>query len=336
MSVRARRGRLLLVTPVAVFFAFVSAPVRADATVTKDQCVDANGEGQELRREGKLSAARENLLLCANQSCPAIVRDDCNRRLDELDKAQPTIAFEVKDASGADVSAVKVTVDRKLLTDVVDGRSLQVDVGRHAFAFEIAGQPPVTRILVITEGVKGRREVVKMGAASLVPMPTTATSTAATPPSQPGLAGALPVAHEEAAPAATVPPDAERPAGSGTTGTRKVLGIVTGGACLVGVALGGAFGLLTIAEKNNQQDDCPSSASCTSDGHARAVVDHSNGMIDGTIATVASIAGCALLVGGAVIFLTAGHAGEHPAIAGMFIAPHVGPGGGGMLLRGVF
>jgi hypothetical protein len=333
--VRATRSRLLLVAPIAVFSAFGSAPVRADATITKDQCVDANGDGQELRREGKLSAARAKLLLCANQSCPAIVREDCNRRLDELEKAQPTIAFEVKDASGAGVSAVKVTVDRKLLTDVVDGTSLQVDVGRHAFAFEIAGQPPVTRTLVITEGVKGRREVVQMGAASLAAIPTAA-SPAATLPLKPAPAGETPVAHEQAAPGATVPRDAERPAASGTMVTQRVLGLVTGGVGLAGVALGGVFGLLTISEKGNQQDDCPSSTSCTSDGHARAVTDHSNGMTDGTIATAASIAGCALLVGGAVLFFTAGNAREHPATTGMLIAPHVSLGGGGMLLRGVF
>jgi hypothetical protein len=313
MSVRARRRCLLLVAPIAVFSAFAATPVRADVTLTKDQCVDANGEGQELRREGKFSAAREKLLLCANQSCPAIVRDDCTRRLDELEKAQPTIAFQVKDASGGDASAVKVTVDRQLLTDVLDGTSLRVDVGRHAFTFEIAGQPPVTRTLVITEGVKGRREIVTMGAASLVaPIPTTGAS-----------------------PTATLRSDTERPGTSETRETQKVLGTVTAGVGLVGLALGGVFGLLTLSEKEKQQSDCPSFASCTSSGHSSALTDHSFGMTDATISTAAFIAGAALLVGGAVLFFT-GSARDPPAFTGVLVSPGVVPGGRGMLLGGVF
>ena len=307
---KARRGRLLLVAPIATLFAFASAPVRAEGTITKDQCVDANGDGQELRREGKLSAAREKLLLCANPSCPAIVRDDCNRRLEELDKAQPSIAFEVKDASGADVGGVKVTVDRKPMTDVANGSALPVDVGLHAFTFEIPGQPPVTRVLVIVEGVKGRREVVKMGEVA--------------PAREPATAGAA------------VPSDAERPAASGAMGTQRVAGLAMGGAGLAGVALSGVFGLLAIAEKSNQQNVCPNSTSCTSGGHTRALIDHSNGITDSTISTAAFIGGCALLAGGAVLFFTAGNARDKPAMAGVLLAPHVEPGGGGMLLTGAF
>ncbi len=311
---RATRPGLLLVAPIAVLSAFGSAPVRADPNLTKDQCVDSNGEGQELRREGQFSVARGKFLLCANQSCPAIVRDDCTKRLDELEKAQPTLAFQVKDASGADVSAVKVTVDRKVLTDALDGTSLRVDAGRHVFTFEIAGQPPILRTLVITEGVKGRREVVTMGAAPFVaPMPTTGASPAATPRS-----------------------DAGRPAAAGTMGTREMLGTVTGGVGLAGLAVGGVFGLLTLSEKKKQQNDCPNFASCTSSGHSSAVTDHSNGMTDATISTTAFIAGAALLVGGAVLVFTAGGARDQPATTGVLVSPGVVPGGGGMLLRGVF
>ncbi len=330
---RARKSRWLLVAPIAAFCASGSTPARADSTITKDQCVDANGDGQDLRREGKLSAAREKLLLCANPSCPAIVRDDCNRRLDELEKAQPTIAFEVKDESGADVSAVKVTVDGRPWTNVVGGKPLEVDIGPHTFAFEIAGQPPVTRVFVITEGAKGRREVVKTRGASSAPAPKTAAIAApfAAPPAE-----APPVAPEQSAPGATARSDAERPATGSAIGTQTVLALVTGGAGLASVAIGGVFGLLTISEKNNQQSDCPNSASCTSDGHARALSDHSTGMTDGTIATVASVAGCALLIGGAALFFTAGNARSQPALSGTFIAPQVGPSGAGMLLRGVF
>jgi hypothetical protein len=83
---------------------------RADPP-TKVQCVDANAKGQDLRRDGELSGARAQFRACAVSACPALVRDDCNRRLDEVERAQPTIVFDTKDAAGRDLSAVKVLVD---------------------------------------------------------------------------------------------------------------------------------------------------------------------------------------------------------------------------------
>ena len=80
-----------------------------------------------------------------------------------------------------------------------------------------------------------------------------------------------PIAYEEVAPVAPAASNTERPAATGAMGTQKLLGLVTGGVGLAGVpALGGVFGLLTISEKSNQQNDCPNSTSCTSDGHVRA------------------------------------------------------------------
>jgi hypothetical protein len=51
-----------------------------------------------------------------------MVRDDCTRRLDELDKAQPTIVFEAKDGAGRDLTAVQVTVDGKPLVESLTAR----------------------------------------------------------------------------------------------------------------------------------------------------------------------------------------------------------------------
>jgi hypothetical protein len=85
------------------------APARADTT--KAQCIEANTKGQDLRRDGKLSMARDQFRVCADPSCPTIVRVDCTKRLDELEGAQPTIIFDARDGSGHDLSAVAVTVD---------------------------------------------------------------------------------------------------------------------------------------------------------------------------------------------------------------------------------
>jgi hypothetical protein len=288
----------------------------ARAQMSKDQCVDSNTQAQHLRSDGKLSQAREQLLRCADPACPALVRSDCTKRLDDLDTVQPTIAFEAKDASGADLVAVKVTMDGKLLTDRLDGTALAVDPGPHTFAFETTGppspSPPVTLTLVLTEGEKGRRERVVLGAAEApVPVPSRVT------------ADATPAAAE---------PEAIRT--SGRMRTRQIVGGVAGGVGAAGLVVGGVFGALTLSEKSQQEDACRSP--CSPASHAQALNDHSAGMTDSTIATVAFIAGGALVLGGAVLFFTARSASEPHASTALTLAPSVGPGGGGMWLRGEF
>jgi hypothetical protein len=285
-----------------------SAP--AAAQMTKDQCVDANGQGQHLRADGKLAEAREQLRTCANPACPVIVRSDCTKRLDDLENAQPTIAFEVKDASGADMIAVKVTVDGKPLADRLDGSALAVDPGEHVFRFEIEGQPPVTRTLVLTEGVKGRRERVVAGPATPV----------ATPPA--GL------------PATPSAPESASTSDGGGLGTGRLLGLIAGGVGVAGLAVGGIFGALTLSEKSQQESACGSP--CSSSSHTQALGDHSTGMTDATISTVGFIAGGALVVGGAVLFFTARPSSPSQPTTGVLVLPGVAPGGGGVMLRGEF
>jgi hypothetical protein len=94
------------------------------------------------------------------------------------------------------------------------------------------------------------------------------------------------------------------------------------------------FGLLTANAISQQKSDCASVTNCLHP--AQAASDHSAWTRDGTISTAAFIAGGALLAGGAVLFFTAHHASESPAAARLVVVPGVGPGGGGMLLRGEF
>ena len=309
----ARRKVFLVVAPIAALVAAMSRPALAD--VTKDQCIDANGDAQGLRREGKLSEARDKLLLCASRSCPAIVRDDCAKRLDELERAQPTVAFEIKDVSGADVTAVKVTVDGKPLAERLDGTALRVDIGQHVFTFEVAAHAPLTRTLVMTEGEKGRREVVAIEAAS-----------------SPAPAPAPPAAHEATATPAGPPETEPRPAGGGMK-TQKVVGLLAAGVGVAGVAAGSVFGLMGFSEKSKQLAECSQSA-CTS--QALAASDRKTGLTDAAISTVAFIAGGALLAVGGVFFFAGANSAEPAKSTGLVVTPSMGPGGGGMVLSGRF
>jgi hypothetical protein len=139
------------------------SPPTTSGDVTKDQCVDANTKAQSLRRSSKLVAARAQLAICADPRCPAMVRDDCTQRIDELEKVQPTIVFDAKDGAGNDLSEVRVSMDGKPFVGRLDGTALAVDPGPHAFTFEVTGQPIVTRGFVLKEGEKLRRERIVIG-----------------------------------------------------------------------------------------------------------------------------------------------------------------------------
>ena len=73
------------------------------AGLTKDECIAASEDGQDLRRAGKISAATKRFLLCTHESCPAPVRTDCESRAREADRAQPTVRFVARDRQGTPV-----------------------------------------------------------------------------------------------------------------------------------------------------------------------------------------------------------------------------------------
>jgi hypothetical protein len=127
------------------------------ADVTKAQCVDANINAQTARRAGRFAEARSMLAICGDPQCPAAVRDDCTRRMDDLEQAQPTIVLEVQDPTGADVPAVRVTIHGVLVAEKLDGKPIPIDPGSHLVTVEAHGQPPVTQPFLLTEGEKGRR-----------------------------------------------------------------------------------------------------------------------------------------------------------------------------------
>ena len=275
----------------------------ATANVTKDQCIETNTHAQSLRREGKFGAARQQLEICGDPSCPAIVRDDCARRLDELERAQPTVVFDAKDGAGQDLTAVEVTIDGQKLPGRLDGTALRVDPGADVFTFTITGQPPVARTFVLKEGERDRRERIVLGAPASLPVGRPVT---------------------EAPPA--IRGDGTRPA--------RLAGLIVGGVGAAGIVVGSVFGLLAISEGSQQKSDCASPTNCPHIGAATS--DHTSAQTDGAVSTAGFIAGGALLAGGAILFLSAGHARTEPSAARFVVTPSIAPGGGGVWLRGEF
>lgn len=304
-----RRG--IMIASIAAAHASTSSAVRAD--VTKAQCAQADVAAQDLRREGRMSAARESLRKCADLSCPGIVRDDCTRRLDELDKAQPTIVFEAKDNAGKDLTAVKVTMDGKPLADSLTGSALPVDPGAHSFTFEVVGQAPITQQFVLNEGEKWRHERVAIGGP--ISPASVASKLAATP---------------QAVPASAEPGTtslAEGPRSSGGGGSQRTVGLVVGGVGIASLAAGAIFGGLSIAAHSSYEEHCGSNIGAPAGlCDAQGVTEHGDAATRATLSTIFFAAGGAAMATGAILYFTA-PSGEKPT---------VGLGPATLLVRGQF
>ena len=263
---------------------------RADAP-TKEQCIAANEEAQTLRRGGKLLQARAELLACVAPGCPGVVRDDCAERLDEVERAIPSIVFTVRGSAG-DLSAVAVTMDGGPLADHLGGSPLRVEPGEHTFAFASDGYATVTRTLVLREGVKGRQEVVDFA---------------------PRASAAVPLAPSMRDPSAL----------AARGGRQRALAYALGGAGVVGLGLGAYFGLHAKATYDDASSPahCPKGpSSCDSTGITKGQDAHDAA----TISTIAFVAGGALVTGALILAITA------PKVGRVSVQPIAGSAGAGL------
>src|SRR4051812_21030739 len=103
----------------AVAFVCLAAIVAATSSITtpavaaddKVEWVGAFEQGQKLRDEGKLRAAREALVICQRDVCPAPVRKDCVDLGAEVQRLSPTMLLTLHDDRGQDVIDARVTID---------------------------------------------------------------------------------------------------------------------------------------------------------------------------------------------------------------------------------
>jgi hypothetical protein len=309
MPVRRLRTWLL-----ALAVASTSTTARADPT--KDECNNANESAQGLRASGKLRDARDKLTLCLAKSCPGPVRDDCTERLNELQRALPTVVFAVRSVGGDDLSAVRVKMDGVLLAANLDGSAIAVDPGQHRFTFEARGFAPFDEPLLIREGERERHERVMLRV-------DTAVTPAAAPPApaeSPATAGSPPTAQ---------PPTQASEAPPSEVSTTRVLSFVALGLGVAGVAVGSIFGVMAMGDKSSLNshcsgDGCPPSEQSDINGL------HSNGWAS-NIGFGVGIVG---LAAGAVVFLVS-RSGDSARTGGAApAAPWIGLGGSGV--RGSF
>jgi hypothetical protein len=210
-----------LIGALVLAFASVLGPQIAHAEDI-DICISASEKAQALRKKMSLIDARAALSQCAASTCPDQVSAYCRQRLEEVNKAIPSIVLVAKDGAGRDLTAVKLSIDGAPHSDHLDGTAIELNPGQHTFVLEAPGEAPVTRDFVLVEGERDRRENVVIG--------------------QPPPAG-LPKAA-----------GAEQSSGSGQKTAALVVGAV-GVASLIG---GGVLGVLSMSAHNSYEQNCGS------------------------------------------------------------------------------
>jgi hypothetical protein len=293
----------------------VSSPAQAADPTTAD-CLTASDNAVALRNQHKLRAARAQQLVCGAASCPADIRVECLRRVDELNSSIPTAIFQAKDAVGNDIIAVKLTMDGELLAERLEGTPISLDPGPHAFTFEMAGQPPVTKTLVIQESQKDRRESISFGVGAALP------GVPATPPAQPGPMPPQPAAEGSQAP----------PTDSGDS-TKRILGLVIGGVGVVAAGVG-IFEQVTALGHDSDSKSAAESHDPAVQGtvhtlHEQALDAQTFAIVSGTIGVLAI---------GTGVYLLVTSSGSKPAAkeTGWQLSPEVAARGGGLVLKTIW
>lgn len=127
--------------------------VRADDA----SCIAAHVEAQRLRKAGKVRAARDSLVSCANPNCPSMLVGECTSMLAEVDQSLPTVVFEARDADGRDLGNVRVSEAGQEVAARLDGKAIELDPGEHSFRFEGEGFAARELTVIVREGDKNRK-----------------------------------------------------------------------------------------------------------------------------------------------------------------------------------
>ncbi len=167
MNTRAPARSLVFGVVLGVSLAAASVAHAAPETVA---CIAAFDDGQRLRAERHLLAARERLLFCARTECPSEIRSDCANVLREVELATPSIVLGASERDGHDVTDVHVDLGGHRIADQLDGRAVSVDPGKLSLRFERqASGPPVTVDVLVGEGEKNRAVRALFGGKSALP-----------------------------------------------------------------------------------------------------------------------------------------------------------------------
>ncbi len=220
----------------------LAAPGSRAMDPTAAACVTASESGQAVRDEGKYRKAEELFRVCAEARCPAVVRSDCTRWLDELHRSQPTIVVVARDTNGNDLRDVRVVADGEVKGERLDSKPIALDPGEHLLQFE-RGKVKQERRILVAPGERNR--VIETRWQAPAPPPPTSTT---------------------APPTTTSPPEEVKP--DSPPPSRSLVAPITFTA--IGVAGVGAFAILALTARADldtlESDPCAKTKTCSPSG----------------------------------------------------------------------
>jgi hypothetical protein len=265
------------VVSASLLAAIVLTTGAALADPTKDECMNSNESAQGHRASGRLRQAENELTVCVAHSCPVPVRNDCSERLNEVQRAMPTVVLAVRNARGDDLTAVRVLMDGTPLAAALGGSAIDVDPGAHTFSFEAKGYAPFQEEVLVREGEKERSVPVVLR------------------PAEQARAEPVPVAPPPGPANAPLQPSAS----GGETGhglsTRRWAALAMVGTGVVGAGVGGILGLVAKSQFDTARQE----------PGVQRHDDSVTAVNTGNAATVVACAGGLLAVAGGVLWLTA-------------------------------
>jgi hypothetical protein len=144
-------GLVLLSTAAAA-----APPAGASATPDRKACFAAADDGQKLRDENKLTAAREKFITCASKSCPGAVAKECSQWLQDAERDMPSVTFRARDERGKEILDVRIFIDDQPVAESIDARALPVDPGEHRLKFSRSDGKSVEDKFVLRPAEKNR------------------------------------------------------------------------------------------------------------------------------------------------------------------------------------
>jgi hypothetical protein len=138
--------------------ALVAAALFAPGVAHADRraCESAFAAAPLAVKQGHFVVARQSLVQCAADDCPAAMRPLCLDDLQKLTNRIPSVVFAARASDGHDLVDVRVFEGSVTLVEKLDGRALDLDPGVHTFRFETAGAPAVTSQVLVREGEQAR------------------------------------------------------------------------------------------------------------------------------------------------------------------------------------
>lgn len=168
VNLTAFLGALILLSSVPARAQVAAESSLTGAPPTVDQCATDYERAQVQRKTGQLVAARQTLQQCADDACPAFVREDCGAWYIAVQNELPTLVFTAQ-SEDQDLTDVRISIGSRLLATRIDGQAIELDPGEYDFDFNASGMQPLSQHLVIARGEQNRLvrvELVPLASAS--------------------------------------------------------------------------------------------------------------------------------------------------------------------------